>query len=83
LLPYGNGVHYDSNSERRPLLQRLVASGELPRSYATDDGAGLHYVGTELREAVAELPGRKAYRVEPDGNGGATEIALPTRLLDY
>ncbi|MGO9557733.1 MAG: Type 1 glutamine amidotransferase-like domain-containing protein [Acidimicrobiales bacterium] len=82
-LPYGNGVHYDSNSERRPLLQRLVAGGELPRSYATDDGAGLHYVGTEMREAVSELPGRRAYRVEPDGNGGAMEVALPTRLLDY
>jgi peptidase E len=83
LLPYGNGVHYDSDSERRPLLQRLVASGELPRSYATDDGAGLHYVGTELREAVAELPGRTGYRIEPDGSGGVTEVALPTRLLDY
>lgn len=83
LLPYGNGVHYDSEPQRRPLLQRLVASGELPRSYATDDGTGLHYVGTKLSEAVSELPGRSAWRVDPDGAGGVTEVALPTRLLDY
>jgi peptidase E len=81
LLPYGNGVHYDGNAQRRPLLNRLVATGELPRSYATDDGTGLHYVGTELREAVSEVPGRSAWQVDPDGAGGSVEVALPTRLL--
>ncbi len=83
LLPYGNGVHYDADAQRRPLLQKLVATGELPRSYATDDGTGLHYVGTELREAVTDLPGKSAWRVDPDGKGGAVEVALATRLLDY
>jgi len=37
LLPYGNGVHYDSEEQRRPLLQRVVGDGLLPTSYATDD----------------------------------------------
>ena len=32
LLPYGNGVHYDSEERRRPLLHRLVADGTLPTS---------------------------------------------------
>ena len=27
LLPYGNGVHYDSEEQRRPLLHALVADG--------------------------------------------------------
>ncbi len=83
LVPYGNGVHYDSEPQRRPLLQHLVATGVLPRSYATEDGVGLHYVGSEMREAVTELPGRRAYRLESDGNGGVVETALSTRLLDY
>jgi peptidase E len=82
-LPYGNGVHYDGDAQRRPLLHQLVANGTLPRSYATDDGTGLHYVGTEMREAVTDLPGKSAWRVDPDGKGGAVEVALPTRLLDY
>lgn len=80
-LPYGNGVHYDGEPERRPLLQRLVASGVLPTSFATDDGTGLHYAGTELVEAVTETPGSSAWKIEADGHGGVREDALPTRLL--
>ncbi len=40
-LPYSNGVHYDSESQRRPLFQALIAEGRLPEGYATDDGVGL------------------------------------------
>jgi peptidase E len=81
LLPYGNGVHYDSEPGRRPLLQSLVADGTLPLSYATDDGAGLLYRGTSLVEAVTDRSGAQAYRVER-GPDGAVETPLPTRLLD-
>ncbi len=64
LLPYGNGVHYDSEEQRRPLLHGLVEKGDLPTSHATDDGVGLVYEGTELVEAVADRPGVAAYVVE-------------------
>ncbi len=52
LLPWGNGVHYDSEPRRRPLLHRLVAEQVLPTSYCTDDGAGVVYHGTQLFGAV-------------------------------
>jgi peptidase E len=81
LLPFGNGVHYDAEPGRRPLLQSLVADGTLPTSYATDDGVGLVYVGTELREAVSESPDALAYRVER-GPDGAVETPIMPRLLD-
>jgi peptidase E len=81
LLPYGNGVHYDSEAQRRPLLHRLVADGTLPTAYATDDGVGLHYRGTELVEALTEIPGAAAYRVERGAGAGAVETRLETRLL--
>jgi peptidase E len=81
-LPYANGVHYDGEAQRRPLVQRLVAAGTLPLTFATDDGVGLHYVGTELAEAVSDLPGKSAWRIESDGAGGVTETGLPTRLLE-
>jgi peptidase E len=81
LLPYGNGVHYDSEPGRRPLLQRLVGDSTLPTSYATDDGVGLHYRGTELVEAVSEQPGKAAYVVERGQDGGVTETRLDARLL--
>jgi peptidase E len=82
-LPYGNGVHYDSEERRRPLVQRLVGEGALPLTYCTDDGTGLHYVGTELAEAVTQAEGKQAWRVERDDSGAVTEAALPTRLLTY
>lgn len=81
LLPYGNGVHYDSEAKRRPLLHRLVAEGTLPTSHATDDGVGLVYEGTELVEAVADRPGVAAYVVERGPDGAAVETRIEPRLL--
>jgi peptidase E len=80
-LPYANGVHYDSEPQRRPMIQALVASGRLPTAYATDDGAGLIYRGTEMTEAVADRDGKFAYLVERDGNGRARETTITPRLL--
>ena len=81
LLPFGNGVHYDSEEQRRPLLHQLVMDGVLPMSYATDDRIGILYDGTEPVEVVSdvELPdvlsGPAAYRVERVGSD-----VLETRL---
>lgn len=80
MLPYGNGVHYDSEETRRPTIQRLVAEGILPLTYCTDDGVGLVYRGTELAEVVAERNGAAGYVVTRDGEE-AVEEQLPTRLL--
>ena len=66
-LPYSNGVHYDSEQQRRPLLQRLIGDGTLPDGYATDDGVGLVYRDTEMVEAVTEVRGKGAYWVSRDG----------------
>jgi len=63
------------------LQQRLAVEGYLPAGYATEDGVGLHYVGTELREAVSVLPGKHAWHVAPDGQGGYTEQPITPRLI--
>jgi peptidase E len=80
LLPYGNGVHYDSEARRRPLVHRLVASGTLPTTHCTDDGVGLVYRGTELVEAVAEVDGKAAYVVRREGSTAVEERIEPRRL---
>ena len=82
LLPHSNGVHYDSEEQRRPLYQRLIADEVLPAGYATDDGVGLHYRGTELVEAVTDRPGKSAYRVERGRDGTAIEEVIRPRLLE-
>lgn len=80
-LPYANGVHYDSERQRRPLFQQLIADGTLPSGYATDDGVGLVYRDTDFVEAITEVDGKTAYRVERDTSGGATETTIDARLL--
>jgi peptidase E len=80
-IPTSNGVHYDSEEQRRPLYQRLVAEGTLPAGHATDDGVGLVYRGTELVEAVADRPDAAAYRVQRGPDGTAVETRVEPRRL--
>lgn len=81
LVPFSNGVHYDSEEQRRPLFQKLIAEGVLPSGYATDDGVGVLYRGTQFVEAVTEVDGKGAYFVERDAHGNAVETPLDTRRL--
>jgi peptidase E len=80
-LPYSNGVHYDSEAQRRPLFQRLIGNGTLPGGYATDDGAALVYRGTELAEAVATTPGAGAYAVRRTAPDEVDETPLDVRPI--
>ncbi|HTW07156.1 MAG TPA: peptidase E [Acidimicrobiales bacterium] len=79
-LPYANGVHYDAELQRRPLLHRLVADGTLPTAYATDNFVGLTYRGTELVEAVSEAKGKSAYKVSRSEDH-AVEERIEPRVL--
>lgn len=81
-LPYSNGVHDDfAGQPRRRVYRQLVGRGLLSAGYATEDGVGLHYIGTQLHEAVSILPGKRAWHVQPDGTGGHTEQPIAARLL--
>ena len=85
LLPYGNGVHYDSEVQRRPLVHRLVGDATLPVTYATDDGVGVLYEGTEpvlvvTDDDVEPATGPAAYRVETIG-GTVEETRLGPGLI--
>lgn len=80
LIPYSNGVHYNSELQRRPIFQDAIKSGMLPEGYATDDGVGLVYVGTELEGAVSEVDGRFAYSVRPSGSDVVEEPIEPVAL---
>jgi peptidase E len=82
LVPFSNGVHDDLDDQpRRTAYRDMVATGQLGAGYATEDGVGLHYTGTELHEAVSILPGKRAWRVDPDGTGGYTEQAIIPRQI--
>lgn len=74
--------HYDGEAERRPAYQRMVAEGQILPGYGLDDGAALHFVGTELQAVVASRPRARAYRVVPGAAGGFQERALETLVLN-
>lgn len=81
LLAGGFCPHYDGEAQRRPTLQAMVEARELPDSWACDDGAALHFIDGELREAVASRAAARAYRVTFDATWGASETPFATRYL--
>ena len=88
LAPLGDGLgfidatacpHYDGEPQRRPAYQQAIATG-MPSGYAADDGAALHFAGTQLVEAVSSRPHARVYRLELS-NGEVVETPLETRYL--
>ena len=73
-------MHYDSEAQRRPLYRRLVADGTLPGGYATDDGTGLLYRGTQMTEALSEVKGKGTYLVTREGDQACEERIEPRVL---
>lgn len=63
LLPGPCCPHYDSEPDRRPSVQRMVARGQLRNVLALDDGVGAHFVGRRLVRTISARPHAQAYRV--------------------
>jgi len=87
LLPYANGVHYDAELQRRPLLHRLQRDGIVtPLAYCTDDHVGIWYEGVEPTDVVADMAvdqatGPAAYRVAlVDGEVVETRVGVGQRF---
>jgi dipeptidase E len=79
LLPWSNAVHFYEEPGRREAFLAAVAGGLEP-GYGAGDGVALHFVGTELAEAVSSRPGARAAYVACAA-GGADERELEVRYL--
>jgi dipeptidase E len=79
LLPFSNCVHYQPDSERRLSYHGFLREGMRP-GYAAEDGAALHFVGTELARAVASRPEASGYRLDPRGDR-VVEMPIDTAFL--
>ncbi len=71
--------HYDGESARQRILRRLVRRG-LPSTFAADDGAALHFVGTRLKEVVSSRPDARA-RIVHLRRGKVVEDEFKVRYL--
>jgi dipeptidase E len=78
-LPFSNCVHYQPGSERRLSYHDLLRGGMRP-GYAAEDGAALHFVGTELARVVASRPEARGYRLDPRGER-VVEMGIATAYL--
>jgi peptidase E len=80
-LPYTSGVHYDSEEQRRPLIQSLIANGTLPDGYATDDGVNIHFINDKFHKAISDRADVFAYHVYRNQNGSVSEDKIKPELL--
>ncbi len=79
LLPFSNCVHYEPRSSRRRAYHDFLRSGMRP-GYAAEDGAALHFVGSELRRVVASRPEARGYRLDAMGER-VVEMRIATAYL--
>lgn len=63
LLPFSNCVHYEPGSDRGLAYHGLLRAG-MRAGYAAEDGAALHFVGTELSRVVASRPAARGYQLD-------------------
>ncbi len=79
LLPFSNCVHYEPGSSRRLAYHEFLLQGMCP-GYAAEDGAALHFTGTELTRVVASRPAARGYRLDPMGER-VVEMGIATVFL--
>ena len=72
--------HYDGESGRRPVYEKLIGAGELSAGVAADDGVALHYVEEELVAVVSSRPNASAYQLEREG-AAVKETVVRSRYL--
>ena len=62
-LKGSHSPHYDREPGRRPLYQKLIASGEMKPGYACDNDAGIYFEDNTVRRVVATRADAKVYYV--------------------
>lgn len=73
--------HYDREKDRRPLYQKLIASGELKPGYACDNDAGIYFENDAVKRIVATRADAKVYYVTAVG-GRAVEKPLNVEMIE-
>jgi peptidase E len=79
LLPFSNCVHYERGSKRNESYHRFLREG-MRAGYAAEDGAALHFTGTELSRVVASRPEARGYRLDVAGQR-VVEMRIATAFL--
>jgi dipeptidase E len=79
-LKGSHSPHYDAEKDRRPLYQKLIASGQLKPGYACDNNAGIYFEDNDVKRIVASRAGARAYYVSLV-NGKVAERVLEPETI--
>ncbi|MBP6773787.1 MAG: peptidase E [Gemmatimonadaceae bacterium] len=79
-LKGSHSPHYDAEPGRRPLYQRLIASGEMKPGYACDNDAGIYFEEAEVKRVVHTRAEAKVYYVSVVG-GKINERVLEPEMI--
>ena len=80
-LKGSHSPHYDREPGRRPLYQKLIASGEMKPGYACDNDAGIYFEDNEVKRVVSARDGAKVYYVSRVDGKAVERVMEPERIM--
>ena len=80
LIKGSHSPHYDAEPGRRPLYQKLIASGQMQPGYACDNDAGIYFEDNTVKRVVATRDGAKVYYVSVAGGAAVEKVIEPERI---
>ena len=79
-LKGSHSPHYDAEKDRRPLYQKLIASGQMKPGYACDNDAGIYFEDNTVKRVVATRTGAKCYYVSASGSVVTEKVLEPDQI---
>ena len=72
--------HYDAEPGRRPLYQKMIASGQMKPGYACDNDAGIYFEDNTVKRVVSTRAAAKVYYVSVEGGKAVEKVMEPERI---
>ena len=72
--------HYDKEAARRPLYQKLIASGAMKPGYACDNDAGIYFEDNVVARVVSARREAKCYHVSAVGGKAVEQVLEPDAI---
>jgi hypothetical protein len=76
-LKGSHSPHYDAEPGRRPLYQKLIASGQMKPGYACDNDAGIYFEDNTVKRVVHTRAAAKVYYVSVEAGKAAEKVMEP------
>jgi len=79
-LKGSHSPHYDAEPGRRPLYQKLIASGQMKPGYACDNDAGIYFEDNTVKRVVHTRAAARVYYVSVEGGKAVEKVMEPEMI---